>query len=233
MNAKFDQYLLPTDIVDSDNQLIVDYAVKTLENTAEDDIAKAVDLYYAVRDAIWYDPYLPFYRPEHYRASGVLQKGRAFCVGKATLLCALGRASGIPSRLGFADVRNHLATKQLLEFLGSDLFVYHGFTEFLLNDQWVRATPAFNIELCKRAKVLPLEFNGREDSIFHEYNQDEKRFMEYIEYHGSYTDVPVEEIVAAWKRSYGEDRVRGFIDWFETSDSKPDRIFDNEDIVGP
>ena len=233
MNAKFDQYLLPTDIVDSDNQLIVDYAVKTLENTAEDDIAKAVDLYYGVRDAVWYDPYLPFYRPEHYRASGVLQKGRAFCVGKATLLCALGRASGIPSRLGFADVRNHLATKQLLEFLGSDLFVYHGFTEFLLNDQWVRATPAFNIELCKRAKVLPLEFNGREDSIFHEYNQDEKRFMEYIEYHGSYTDVPVEEIVAAWKRSYGEDRVRGFIDWFETSDSKPDRIFDNEDIVGP
>jgi transglutaminase-like putative cysteine protease len=233
MNAKFDQYLLPTDVVDSDNQLIVDYAVKTLENTAEDDITKAIDLYYAVRDAIWYDPYLPFYRPEHYRASGVLQKGRAFCVGKAALLCALGRASGIPSRLGFADVRNHLATKQLLEFLGSDLFVYHGFTEFLLNDQWVRATPAFNIELCKRAKVLPLEFNGREDSIFHEYNQDEKRFMEYIEYHGSYTDVPVEEIVAAWKRSYGEDRVRGFIDWFEASDSKPDRIFDNEDIVDP
>ena len=231
MNAKFDQYLSPTDIIDSDNHLIISHAAKTIQNTSEDDISKAVDLYYAVRDLIWYDPYLPFYRPEHYQASGVLQKGRSFCVGKAALLCALGRASGIPSRLGFADVRNHLATKQLLEFLGSDLFVYHGFTEFFLNDQWVRATPAFNIELCKRAKVLPLEFNGREDSIFHEFNQEDKPFMEYIEYHGSYSDVPVDEIVAAWKRGYGDERIQRFIKWYETSDGKPDRNFDNEDVV--
>lgn len=231
MDNQFEQYLAPTEIIDSDNQLIIDYAAKSLLNSNEDDVSRAVDLYYAVRDVIWYDPYLPFYRPEHYRASGVLQKGRAFCVGKATLLCALGRASGIPSRLGFADVRNHLATKQLLEFLGSDLFVYHGFTEFYLNDQWVRATPAFNKELCQRAKVSPLEFNGREDSIFHEFNQEDKRFMEYVEYFGSYSDVPVDEIVAAWKRGYGEKRVKGFIEWFETSGGKPDRSFDDEDMI--
>ena len=167
MDPKLQKYLSPTPIIDSDNYILIDYAMKSVKDSNNDPVSKAVKLYYAVRDAIWYDPYLPFYLPEHYQASNVLRKGRAFCVGKATLLCALGRVCGIPSRVGFATVRNHLATKQLLEFLGSDLFVYHGFTEFYLEGKWVKATPAFNIELCRKHKVIPLEFNGREDSIFH------------------------------------------------------------------
>ncbi|MGD8210981.1 MAG: transglutaminase-like domain-containing protein, partial [Desulfobacterales bacterium] len=140
MNRKLLQYLSPTEIIDSDNQSIIDYAVDVLKHTENDPISRAVALYYAVRDVIWYDPYLPFYRPEHYRASNVLKKGRAFCIGKASLLCALGRVSGIPSRVGFATVRNHLATRQLIEFLGTDLFVYHGFVEFYLAGKWVKAT---------------------------------------------------------------------------------------------
>ena len=161
MDQHFQKYLSPTAIIDNDHQTIKDYAARVLKNTDGNPIAKAIKLYYAVRDAIWYDPYLPFFRPEHYRASNVLKKGRAFCVGKASLLCALGRVCGIPSRVGFATVRNHLATKQLLEFLGSDLFVYHGFVEFYLDHKWVKATPAFNIELCRKHSVIPLEFNGR------------------------------------------------------------------------
>ena len=102
MNQELQQYLVPTEIIDSDHQTIRDYALASVEGSADDTIQKAVKLYYAVRDVIWYDPYLPFYRPENYRASNVLKRGRAFCVGKATLLCALGRACGIPSRVGFA-----------------------------------------------------------------------------------------------------------------------------------
>ena len=35
-----------------------------------------------------------------------------------------------------------------------DLFVFHGFTEFwLAGRRWVKATPAFNIELCERFGV--------------------------------------------------------------------------------
>ena len=178
MKSEFSEYLEPTKIIDSDNQDIIAYANSAVKDAGNELVSKAVKLYYAVRDVIWYDPYLPFYRPEHYRASNVLKRGRAFCVGKACLLCALGRVCGIPSRVGFATVRNHLATRQLLEYLGSDLFVYHGFVEFFLNQKWVKATPAFNIELCKRHKVIPLEFNGYEDSIFHPYNAEKKQFME-------------------------------------------------------
>ena len=73
-------------------------------------------------------PYYPFYLPEHYRASNILKSGRGFYISKAALLCALERACGIPSRVGFATVRNHLATQKLIDFIGSDLFVYHGYS---------------------------------------------------------------------------------------------------------
>jgi transglutaminase-like putative cysteine protease len=231
MDQKFLQYLSSTEIIDSDNRSIIDYASDVLKNTKDDPISKAIKLYYAVRDVIWYDPYLPFYRPEHYRASHVLKKGRAFCIGKASLLCALGRVCGIPSRVGFATVRNHLATRQLIEFLGTDLFVYHGFVEFYLADHWVKATPAFNIELCRKHKVLPLEFNGREDSIFHPFNSDKKQFMEYVDDHGTYADIPVGEIVIGWEKIYGKNRVRDWIEGYENSNNGSGRDFDAEDAV--
>ncbi|UCG07798.1 MAG: transglutaminase domain-containing protein [Desulfobacterales bacterium] len=230
MDLKFKAYLEPTEIIDSDNKTIIDYAMIAIKNAGADPISKAVKLYYAVRDPIWYNPYLPFYRPEHYRASNILKYGQAFCVGKASLLCALGRACGIPTRVGFANVRNHLATKQLLEFLGSDVFAYHGFVEFYLDGKWVKATPAFNIELCKRHNVIPLEFNGREDSIFHAYNAEKKQFMEYLDFHGTYADIPVDDIVAGWEKVYGKDRINLWIAGYEESGEALERDFGSEEV---
>jgi transglutaminase-like putative cysteine protease len=209
------KYLGPTAIIDSDHKTIIEYAFDTVRHAGEDPVEKAVKLYYAVRDDIWYDPYYPFYLPEHYRASNILKSGRGFCISKVSLLCALGRACSIPSRVGFATVRNHLATPKLIEFLGSDLFVYHGFTEFYLDGKWVKATPAFNVELCNKHNVIPLEFNGREDSIFQAYNMEKKAFMEYLEFHGIYADIPVDVILAAWEKAYGKERVRKWIDDLE------------------
>jgi transglutaminase-like putative cysteine protease len=232
MNQQAEPYLSATDIIDSDHRAVREYAMAAVKGAdTADPVATAVKLYYAVRDAIWYDPYLPFYRPEHYRASNVLKRGRAFCVGKAALLCALGRTCGIPSRVGFADVRNHLATRQLLEFLGSDLFAYHGFTEFYLNGKWCKATPAFNIQLCKKHKVVPLEFDGLQDSVFQAFNIEKKQFMEYVADHGAYADIPVEKIVTAWKKAYGRNRVNRWIEGFEASDGAARRDFGAEDAV--
>jgi transglutaminase-like putative cysteine protease len=128
-------------------------------------------------------------------------------------------------------VRNHLATRQLLDFLGSNLFVYHGFVEFFLEGKWVKATPAFNRELCERHKVPPLEFDGREDSLFHPFNLENKKYMEYVEYHGTYADIPVDAIVAAWKRAYGEDRVGSWIALFAEQDSAGAGDFLIEDVL--
>jgi transglutaminase-like putative cysteine protease len=231
MNQDSKKYLLPTEMIDSDHKKIIQYAMHIVNDLGDDPIEKAIKLFYAVRDDIWYDPYSPFYLPEHYRASNVLKKGRGYCVPKASLLCALGRACGIPSRVGFADVRNHLATKQLIEFFGCDLFVYHGFVEFYIDEKWVKATPAFNIELCKKHNVAPLEFNGHEDSLFHEYNQEKKLFMEYVTYHGTYEDVPLEDILRAWEEAYGKARMDGWIAELEKSGGKSYRNFDTETIL--
>ena len=209
-----EKYLAAASIIDSDDPRIRSFA-REIGSDVGDPVDRAVRLYLAVRDRIRYDPYYPFHRPEFYRAGYVLEAGRGFCIPKVALLCAAARASGIPARPGFATVRNHLATPQLLEFIGSDIFTYHGYAELFLEGKWVKATPAFNRELCERHGVAPLEFTGREDSIFQAFSSDGKKFMEYLEFHGTFSDIPVDRIIEAFETTYGRDRVRGWIENFE------------------
>ncbi len=224
------KYLAPTAILDFQHPAVAAHAAEKTAGCATP-VERAVRLYYAVRDGIWYDPYSPFHKPEHYRASRVLAAGRGYCVQKASLLGALARGVGIPSRFTFATVRNHLATRQLLDFLGSDLFVYHGVVELHLEGRWVKATPAFNTELCERHHVAPLEFDGRTDSIFQPYNLENRKFMEYVAFHGTHDDVPVAELVAAWERAYGPERVRGWIEALERGGASRPRRFETEEVV--
>lgn len=195
-----DKYLRPGAYVDSDHPAVAAFARKSVRGAT--DIERAVSLYYAVRDGIRYNPFLDFTDDSAYRASSCLESGEGFCVGKAALLAACARAEGIPSRVGFADVKNHLSTPRLLEYIGSDLFIYHGYTEFLLEDKWVKATPAFNLALCTKFRVKPLEFDGRNDSIFHPYDEDARRHMEYVRDRGSFADVPAAQIQQAFREFY-------------------------------
>jgi transglutaminase-like putative cysteine protease len=194
------QYLEPGKYIDGDHPAVLEFSEKNSFGNSNRD--RAVSLYYAVRDAIRYNPFLDFSRPEVFQASAVLQAGEGFCVGKAALLAACARAADIPARVGFADVKNHLTTPRLAETMGSDLFVYHGYTELLLEGRWVKATPAFNLALCQRFRVKPLEFDGREDSIFHPFDADNRRHMEYLHDRGTHADVPVEEIQRAFREAY-------------------------------
>lgn len=225
-----EEYLTPTAIIDSGHKRIREYALKISDGVA-DPVEVAAKLYLAVRDGIRYDPYSPFYLSDHYRASYVLKRGRSFCVPKASLLCALARASGIPSRVGLADVRNHLTTKQLTDFMGTDLFVCHGFAELYLEGKWVKATPAFNKELCEKHNVPPLDFNGREDSLFQPYNLQNQKFMEYVAIRGVYPDIPVAHIVEAWRGAYGTNRVNSWIKAFEEAEGRSLSDFESEEIA--
>lgn len=186
--------------IDSGHPAVIAFAKKNAAGKSQLD--RAVALYYAVRDGIRYNPFLDFSKEETYQASHCLAAGEGFCVGKAALLAACARADGIPARVGFADVKNHLTTPALRARMGTDLFVYHGYTELLLEGKWVKATPAFNLELCRRFKVKPLEFDGREDSIFHAFDEDERRHMEYLRDRGSHADVPAAEIMRVFREVY-------------------------------
>jgi transglutaminase-like putative cysteine protease len=166
----------------------------------QSDLDKAIALYDRIRDDISYTPYLDYGDPETYRASNVLRNGYGFCISKAALLSACCRVVGIPARLGFADVQNHLNTPRLREMNGGDLFRWHAFSDLCLVEKWVKATPAFNLELCTRFRVTPLEFNGREDSIFQPFDADQRRHMEYKQMRGVFADVPFAQITATYRK---------------------------------
>jgi transglutaminase-like putative cysteine protease len=193
--------LSPTTFVDSDAPSIVAFA-RAAAGPGADARERAVALYYAVRDGVTYTPYCDFRSPDTYRASAVLAKGAGFCVGKAALLAAVARAEGIPARLCFADVRNHLCTPRLRSLVGGDVFYYHGYVELELQGRWVKATPAFDRPLCERFGVLPLEFDGRADSVFQPYDGAGRRHMEYVRERGGRADVPMADIVATFEREY-------------------------------
>ena len=195
------EFLAPASAIDSDHPAVQQFARDAAEG-ADADTATAVALYYAVRDGFRYDPYRVELTDVGLRASTVLNRGYGFCITKAALLAACCRAVGIPARLGFADVRNHLATKKLLDLLGTDLFVFHGYADLYLDGTWVKATPAFNLSLCDKFGVLPLEFDGASDSVFHPFDRDGRRHMEYVADRGLYGDVPVREIHDCFAATY-------------------------------
>ncbi len=194
-------YLRPGQYTDSDHPAVIEFAHSVVGGLTKE-IDKAVALYYAVRDGFQYNPYKLDLRPEAMKASALLRRNYGYCIEKANLLAAAARALGIPSRLRFANVRNHIATEKLEKLLGTNVMVFHGYTELFLEGKWVKATPAFNKELCQRLNVDPLEFNGREDSVFQQYSREGNKFMEYLHDYGYFPDVPRELFIAELKKHY-------------------------------
>lgn len=199
--TEIDAALQPTWFVDADSPAVVAYARDAI-GTATDDVDRACRLFYRVRDEIRYSAYGIKFSRESFRASSVIESGFGWCVTKSCLLAALSRAVGIPCRLGYADVRNHLATEKLLRWMGTDIFCYHGYNEFWLEGRWVKATVAFNRSLCEKARLRPLEFDGRLDSLYHPFDLEGRRHMEYLRDYGPAEDVPYDDILARFRELY-------------------------------
>ena len=192
--------LAATALIDCDHPAIVAFAREHAQGSSARERAVALTL--AVRDGFRYDPYRIDLAPEHMRASSVLDKGYGWCVPKAALLAAACRAAGIPARVGYADVRNHMSTERMRQTMDTDMFIWHGYTDIWLDGQWVKATPAFNIELCERFGLLPLDFDGSADSIYHPFDRAGNRHMEYVNQRGAFDDMPLAQIVDDFRRVY-------------------------------
>ena len=192
--------LAPTTLIDSDHAAVIAFARE--HGQGSDERERAVALYHAVRDGFRYDMYRVDLTPQGMKASSVLALGHGWCVTKAALLAASCRAIGIPSRVGYADVRNHLSTERARQALKTDLFIWHGYTDVWLAGAWRKATPAFNLTLCERFGLKPLEWNGIDDSLYHAYDRAGNRHMEYVHQRGSFDDMPLAQIVADFAVSY-------------------------------
>jgi transglutaminase-like putative cysteine protease len=194
-------YLAATAIIDKGHEAIIAFADRRTGGK-KNDLARVIALYYGVRDEVRYDPYTIDLSVPGLKASNTLAAGRGWCVSKGAILAACCRAIGIPARLGYADVRNHLSTARMRESMGTDVFIWHGYTDIWLDGKWVKATPAFNLSLCEKFGLKPLEFDGREDSIFHPFDLEGRQHMEYLNFRGEYADVPFEQMKIDFEEFY-------------------------------
>jgi transglutaminase-like putative cysteine protease len=195
------QHLSSTEFIDAEHPSVRAFAERAVGDAATDR-EQISRLFTAVRDEIRYDPYQLSHEPQDYIASNVISSGAAFCIPKAVVLTAAARSLGIPARLGFSDVRNHLQSPKLAERMGTDVFVFHGYSELYVHGTWRKATPAFNAELCERFGVPPLTFDGSADALLHPFARDGSAYMEYIRDRGVYTDLPLRLILEAFAAAY-------------------------------
>lgn len=201
MGDDLDLYLCSTPAIESEHPAVLEFVGRHAAQAAGQ-VDQAVKLFYAVRDGIRYDPYIIDLSLDALKASRTLASGRGWCVSKAILLAACCRSLSIPSRLGYADVRNHLSTARMREIMRTDIFYWHGYTSMYLADHWVKATPAFNIELCEKFGFHALDFDGKHDALYHPFDMEGRRHMEYLNYRGEFADVPVEAIIATFTEKY-------------------------------
>lgn len=200
----FKRSLSAASYIDSGHPEVIKFA-KTQTAGITHPIDKAIRLYRAVRDGFRYNAYTIELDPAQLKASYLLTRTEGYCIQKAILLAAALRVTGIPSRLHFYNVRNHIGTEKLTEKLGTDILVFHGITEIFLGEKWVKATPAFNNTLCEKLGVQVLEFNGREDSVFQEFDPVKGKFMEYLYDYGHFYDFPYKKFVKELKKHYPGD----------------------------
>lgn len=195
------KFLEPGTYLDSNHKLVQNYAL-TVAQGAGSLLESALSLYYHIRDSVRYFPYFIDLSAENMKSSSLVSRRRGYCIEKAVLLASSARAIGIPSRLGFAKVRNHIGTAGLEKYLGTNVLVPHGYAELYLYNKWVKATPAFDKRLCEKLGVPPLEFDGQTDSIFQPYSSTGDKQMEYLEDYGTYTDTPRDFLLDLLKRHY-------------------------------
>ncbi|MBE8471474.1 transglutaminase-like domain-containing protein [Streptomyces justiciae] len=189
----------PTEFLDYESDAVQTFIDAVVDDRSADRRENAVKLYYAVRDTVHYEVYGADLSREGLKASSTATAKSGFCLHKSALFAAAVRALGIPSKLVYGDVRNHLASPRLIEHIGGDVF-FHGLTQIHLDGRWVKATPVFNKVLCKLYGMQALEFDGRTDSLYHPHGSGAA--MEFLKDHGAFDDLPYEFVMASMRTAH-------------------------------
>ncbi|MFX0115641.1 MAG: transglutaminase family protein [Candidatus Hodarchaeota archaeon] len=199
------EFLQCSESINCHSPVIRKKALELTQDTTKES-EKAKKLFYFVRDAIRYRIIMSLPAREEFIATNTLEKGESFCIPKAILLTALARSAKIPARLRFADIRNLLLPASVLDAIGTDIMLYHGYTELFLRGVWVKVNPAFDKELCERHDFLPVDFSGSADALFRRHDRKGRVHFEYLKDHGffaDFTDELYQRIISAFAEFYG------------------------------
>ena len=80
-----DNLTQPSYYINSDHPTVLDFVAKN-SSPEQTDKENSKQLYYAIRDGIWYDPDASGLAPQHLTASYVLERGTGHCVEKPVCL---------------------------------------------------------------------------------------------------------------------------------------------------
>jgi transglutaminase-like putative cysteine protease len=210
--------LKPTVTIDAGHPAILRLA-GDLVGESDDDADKARSLFCYVRDSVHYNVYMISTRWEDFVASTILAWGRGYCVQKAVLLAALARAAGIPSRLGFARIKNHRAPRELVAQTGLDILPGHGYAQLHVGRKWISVTPAFDKGLCGKTGVPVVEFDGTHDAFLSTRDLAGEPYIDYIEKYEPQADLPFEWLQANIMHIWGGKRA-----WAIPGDAKGHRM---------
>lgn len=202
MSENHQELLQPTAFMDYEHDTVRAFVAKTLEGSVGDPVADAVKLYFAVRDGLRYEVYGNDLSREGMRASAIIERGFGFCIQKALVYAAALRSIGIPSRVTYGDVRNHLASPRLRELVGGDLFRFHSLTQVYLNGKWLKATPVFTKTLCRLYQIKPLDFDGHSDAVYHPFDEKGRQHMEFVRWHGEFDDFPYDLVIGGFQEHH-------------------------------
>ncbi len=201
--GNFDIYLQPTKFFDFNKKFVRDKAFKITEGL-ETEKEKAIALFYWVRDEIKYN--MLAYNPSikaNFKASVTLKRKNGFCVSKSILLSTFARAIGIPARIHLVDLINHKISQKVIDFMDTNVMHYHGYSELYLNNKWVKLTPSFDQKTAIKGGFIPMvEFDGENDAVFATYDNEGRKFGEYVQDRGVHADLPLGDILRVFIEKY-------------------------------
>ena len=196
-------YLQPSEFFDFNKKSVMNTAFE-ITNNLKSQKEKAIALFYWVRDEIKYNMALFIPKVKNYFiASKTIRRREGFCVSKSILLSTLARAVGIPARIHLVDLINHLISQKVIDFMGHNVMYFHAYSEFYLNNKWVKLTPSFDKGTAIRGGFLPMvEFDGENDAVFPPYDVNGNKFGEYVGDRGVHADLPLDEIEKLFQEKY-------------------------------
>ena len=196
-----ERYLNCTETIDCDSEAIKKQARIVTEGLTTDK-EKAVALYYFVRDEIKHNPYAPAASAEDHRTSLTLERGNGQCQHKSALLVALYRAVGIPARMGYVDIRDHLLSDKFRQMVGGDnLLIQHGYVELYIDGKWLHVSPAYDLATCDKGGFVPVDFDGTSDAKDSPLNKEGNPHIEHVKDHGNFDDYPW-DFIESYRREW-------------------------------
>ena len=192
--------LAPAETIDSDAPEIVS-AVESLDLGDASPAERAVAIFNHVRDSIEYE-FAIRNTPREYKASFTIQDGRGFCVRKAIVVAAMCRAAGIPSVIILSNMRDKSLSPRIIDMLGTDVMHNHGLAGVFLDGQWLKLDASLSPELVAKKRYRLVEFDGKSDALQSDTTLTGSPHMEYVAYHGTYTDLPYKQMMRGFDEGY-------------------------------